>query len=287
MSLKLRFVGLLSCLILVGCSGVPFKPLDSSGFFGGDNAPTDRPNLDNITDAAPKYEPLSRTGNKPYTVFGQHYKPLKSSHGYAEKGIASWYGTKFHGRRTSSGETYDMWAMTAAHPILPLPTYVEVTNLDTDKKIIVKVNDRGPFLHGRIIDLSYAAAHKLGIAEQGTGEVLVKTVDLKVDTNSTPISGLVGDIGTIDEGTRSTTATAEQQSDKNYFVQVGAYVENSNAESMRHRLSEQGYSVYPHAFEYKRPYRVQVGPFASIESALQVKQNIERLINQTLFLIRQ
>ena len=179
MKITVGFVWLLvGSFILAGCSSTPFKRPDSGGFYGGDNVPTYKPQgFDAIADAIPKYEPLSRTGNNPYTVLGQHFKPLKSSKGYVKKGVASWYGTKFHGRRTSSGEIYDMWAMTAAHPILPLPTYVEVTNLDTDKKVVVKVNDRGPFLHGRIIDLSYVAAYKLGITRRGTGNVIVKAID--------------------------------------------------------------------------------------------------------------
>lgn len=130
-----------------------------------------------VPPAVPKAEPRSRYGNpESYVVFGKRYHVLESAEGYREKGLASWYGTKFHGRRTSSGEPYDMFAMTAAHKTLPLPTYVRVTNLENGRSLIVKVNDRGPFHPGRIIDLSYTAAVQLGVHIQGFAKVEVETV---------------------------------------------------------------------------------------------------------------
>src|SRR5690606_1564316 len=134
--------------------------------------------LDDIEEVAPRLEPRSRFGNPDsYTVFGKTYHVMDSATGYHERGIASWYGTKFHGRRTSSGEDYDMYKMTAAHKTLPLPTYVRVTNLDNGKSAIVRVNDRGPFHDNRIIDLSYAAAIKLGVNKTGTAHVDVVAID--------------------------------------------------------------------------------------------------------------
>ena len=130
-----------------------------------------------IPDAVPQQEPLSRTGNKPYTVMGKRYYPLKSADGYRAAGEASWYGKKFHGRPTSSGEPYDIYKMTAAHTTLPLPTYVRVTNQANGRAVVVKVNDRGPFLHGRIIDLSYVAAKKLDMLGQGTANVVVEAIN--------------------------------------------------------------------------------------------------------------
>jgi len=131
-----------------------------------------------IPNAVPKKEPLSKYGNKPvYYVFGQRYYVLPTSKNYEERGIASWYGTKFHSRHTSNGEHYNMLAMTAAHKSLPLPTYVEVTNLANHKKVIVKVNDRGPFESHRLIDLSYVAAKKLGMLGHGTAYVDVRAID--------------------------------------------------------------------------------------------------------------
>ena len=166
-------------LAVAACGGHK-RPASSGGYYGGDGPPVRTANLDKIADAVPRREPRSRYGNNPYKVSiegrNQYYTPMKSARGFKQRGVASWYGRKFHGRRTSSGEIYDMFKMTAAHPTLPLPTYVRVTNLDTGKRVTVKVNDRGPFLHGRIIDLSYAAAHKLGIARKGTGRVRIEAI---------------------------------------------------------------------------------------------------------------
>jgi len=134
------------------------------------------PNLDAVPDAVPRLEPLHRAANRPYAVLGREYVPATSLKPYQERGIASWYGRKFHGQKTSIGETYDMYAMTAAHPTLPLPSYARVTNVSSGKSVVVRVNDRGPFLHGRIIDLSFAAAHRLGIAQNGSGEVDVQAI---------------------------------------------------------------------------------------------------------------
>ena len=139
----------------------------SSKYYKDDGPPRIRPtDLDAIPDAVPRPEPLHRFANRPYIVLGRDYVPATSLGPTSERGIASWYGRKFHGQKTSIGEIYDMYAMTAAHPTLPLPSYARVTSVATGKSVVVRVNDRGPFLHGRIIDLSYAAAHRLGIAQR-------------------------------------------------------------------------------------------------------------------------
>ena len=145
----------------------------------GDSGPTGpTPDLSNLPDPIPRAEPLSKYGNKsPYEVLGKTYYVLPNPDNYKEYGKASWYGTKFHGRRTSSGEPYDMYKLTAAHRSLPIPSYVRVTNLDNRRTAIVRVNDRGPFHSERMIDLSYAAAVKLGFANQGTARVMVELVD--------------------------------------------------------------------------------------------------------------
>ena len=166
---------LLVVLAVAGCQSR--SPLPPGGFYGGDRPPEDIPvDLSTVPDAVPVPLPRSETGNNPYEALGKTWYPLRDARGYRERGVASWYGSKFQGRRTSSGEPYDMFAMTAAHPVLPLPTFVRVTNLDNGKSVVVKVNDRGPFLHGRIIDLSYAAAWKLGISATGTGRVEVEAL---------------------------------------------------------------------------------------------------------------
>lgn len=142
--------------------------------YSDDHAPTEIPPLEHVEDVNPRYEAYSRGGNSDYTVRGKDYKVWKSITKLTERGGASWYGNKFHGHLTSNGERYNMFAMSAAHKNLPLPSYVQVTNLANNKHIIVRVNDRGPFHEGRIIDLSYAAAKKLDIVKAGTGQVEIK-----------------------------------------------------------------------------------------------------------------
>ena len=174
-------------MLLVACASKPSRiatpatPATPSAPGGGgyysDDGPGANPpaNLDQIADATPRWEPLHRFANRPYTVLGRDYVPATELRPYKERGVASWYGRKFHRQRTSIGETYDMYAMTAAHPTLPLPSYAKVTNLANGRSVTVRVNDRGPFLHGRIIDLSYAAAQKLGIVGQGSARVEVES----------------------------------------------------------------------------------------------------------------
>ena len=133
-------------------------------------------NLDGIADARPRSEPLNPGANSPYTALGRKYVPYQSLRPYRERGLASWYGRKFHGKPTSSGERYDMYAMTAAHTLLPIPSYVRVTNLSNSRSVVVRVNDRGPFHAERIIDLSYAAAYKLGFVNTGSVQVEVEAI---------------------------------------------------------------------------------------------------------------
>tara|TARA_R110001592_G_scaffold116201_14_gene317371 strand:+ start:374 stop:1165 length:792 start_codon:yes stop_codon:yes gene_type:complete len=151
--------------------------------YSDDHAPSDIPPLEHIENVNPRYEPQSRGGNKDYTVRGIDYKVWRDITELTEQGGASWYGNKFHGHLTSNGERYNMFAMSAAHKNLPLPSYVQVTNLKNNKQIIVRVNDRGPFHKGRIIDLSYAAAKKLDIIKAGTGQVEIKLLHFPEDKN--------------------------------------------------------------------------------------------------------
>lgn len=165
---------LLLALLLTGCASNKFSPGDD-GFPAASVVPAD---VASIPDAVPAPEPRARYGNpKEYEVAGERYFVLASAAGYKERGRASWYGTKFHGKKTSSGEPYDMFAMTAAHKTLPLPTFVRVTNLDNGKSVVVRVNDRGPFHQGRIVDLSYAAAVKLDVLQHGSIPVEVEAID--------------------------------------------------------------------------------------------------------------
>ncbi len=161
-----------------GSTKSPGYVLKRGGGFYQDDGPGDNPpdNLDAIPDAVPRNEPPHRFANRPYSVLGSDYVPLRPGAPYRASGIASWYGRKFHGQKTSTGETYDMYAMTAAHPTLPIPSYARVTNPANGKSVIVRVNDRGPFLHNRVIDLSYAAAWKLGYIGSGSTHVVVESI---------------------------------------------------------------------------------------------------------------
>lgn len=170
----LCFVGLLTS----GCSDNRYK-------LSTDKAPDNAPDVSQVEDAQPRYEAPSRQGNKTYTVRGKTYHVLSSAKGYSAMGPASWYGKKFHGHLTSNGETYDMYSMSAAHKTLPLPSYVRVTNLSNQKQVVVRVNDRGPFHGGRLIDLSYAAAAKLDMLKSGTANVKIEAINVPSASQST------------------------------------------------------------------------------------------------------
>ncbi|HEC75161.1 MAG TPA: septal ring lytic transglycosylase RlpA family protein [Methylophaga aminisulfidivorans] len=237
--------------LLASCSA----PIISSK----DSAPKRVPDVSAIPDAIPKAEPRSRYGNpKQYTVLGKTYRTLNSAEGYQEKGMASWYGTKFHGRRTSSGEIYDMYAMTAAHKTLPLPTYVQVTNLENGKKIIVKVNDRGPFHENRIIDLSYSAATKLGIIAKGTGLVEVKAISTKfksVEKNMV-------------QPQLNTAALSPVIPSASMFLQVGAFSSLKKAEEVKQKIERtvaNAVVIVPFELAQGTLYRVRVGPLDNVD----------------------
>ncbi|WP_455376481.1 septal ring lytic transglycosylase RlpA family protein [Kaarinaea lacus] len=231
--------------LLSGCGGLAVNQ---------DGAPDETLEWENIPDASPRIEPLSKTGNPTsYVVNGQRYYITMDTQNFAENGIASWYGTKFHGNLTSSGEPYDMYKMTAAHKSLPLPSYVSVTNLENDKQVIVKVNDRGPFVDGRIIDLSYAAAQKLGVVRNGTAEVSIKVIAAPT------INGITTN------GDKNLTGTNSHP--RKYFVQLGAFSELDNAEKFRDQLTLQ--SIEPTVIKTLSDtngelHKVQVGPLVSI-----------------------
>ncbi|MDQ7074710.1 MAG: septal ring lytic transglycosylase RlpA family protein [Gammaproteobacteria bacterium] len=246
---------LLFALLLSACGGTTLKPDEGDG-------PGRVLDPSQIRDPIPKMEPRSRYGNpKSYVVFGKRYYVMPSSKGYQEKGIASWYGSKFHGRRTSSGEPFDMYLVTAAHRSLPLPTYVEITHLDNGRKIIAKVNDRGPFHAKRIIDLSYAAAAKLGILATGTGRVEVRALDLS------------------SEGEKREFDKVESNESVGLSIQVGAYREEANAWAMQRRLQRlfrrQGVTLYA-ARDPTKLYRVRIGPLQNQQQADQVAQSLEQ-----------
>lgn len=169
----MKRAALVALALLAACSSSPKK----GGYYKDDGPGANPPgNLASIPDARPRVEPLHKFANRPYEVFGKKYVPLSSLQPFKQRGVASWYGKRFHGQKTASGETYDMYAMTAAHPILPIPSYARVTSVKTGRQIVVRINDRGPFHGGRVIDLSYAAAYRLGLIGEGSGEVEIQSI---------------------------------------------------------------------------------------------------------------
>ncbi len=238
--------------LLAGCGSLesrdsgPRRPIDTS----------------NVSEPIPRNEQRSRYGNPAsYVVEGREYHVLATSNGYVERGIASWYGTKFHGGRTSSGETYDMYKMTAAHKTLPIPCYARVTNLENGRSVIVRVNDRGPFHDNRIIDLSYAAANRIGINPKGTGLVEVRAVSSSDDSSPTVLAGNNASTG------MSTSANGIKP---RLYLQVGAFSSRTNADQLRNRLAD---NLITNAAvqEASRPegpiYRVRIGPLPSVDQA--------------------
>ena len=169
----MKRLALIALVLAAACSSSSNK----GGYYKDDGPGANPPaNLAALPDAQPRVEPLHRFANRPYEVFGKKYVPLASVQAFKQRGVASWYGKRFHGQKTSSGETYDMYAMTAAHPILPIPSYARVTSVKTGRHVVVRINDRGPFHSGRIIDLSYAAAYRLGFIGAGSGEVEIESI---------------------------------------------------------------------------------------------------------------
>jgi rare lipoprotein A len=243
---KLFFPITLALLLLAGCAGDKQKEGEQA-----DGPSSRKITAADIHDAVPKNEPLARYGNhSPYTVLGKTYTVLPSSKGYHERGIASWYGSKFHGRRTSSGELYDMHLATAAHKSLPLPTYAEVTNLDNGKSMIVKINDRGPFHEGRIIDLSYAAAIKLGVDQTGTARIDVRAID-------------------VDRLKRKNAKLADGT-----FLQVGAFSKRKSADDLAGKM--EAAKLKPVSVKKNRGwYKVWIGPY---DSEAEIEASMRRVV---------
>ncbi len=199
---------------------------------------------------------------KPYKVMGQWYYPLESARNYDQTGTASWYGKKFHGRKTANGERYDMHAMSAAHKTLPLPTMVRVTNLDNGRSVVVRVNDRGPFVKSRIIDLSYAAARSLGYDKKGTAHVRVQALDGN-NVSSTRNNPPALSKPTRQVSNRAVSYPAATQ-DGGIYVQLGAFSSRSNANQLRQELIDAFPSIRIHHKSRPDLYRVRIGPFHEV-----------------------
>jgi rare lipoprotein A len=240
---------------------------------------------DSVPDAMPRIEPRSRYGNPPfYDVFGKRYYVLSSSVGYWERGVASWYGPGFHKVRTSTGEPYDMYGMTAAHKTLPLPAYVRVTNLQNGRSIVVRVNDRGPFVGNRIIDLSYTAAAKLDMLRNGTALVEVRAIDpstpLPVVASATPPAAAPGAQAAAVALAPATTAPgAAPAAGAPLFIQAGAFSDPANAQHLADKLRGGSFGkvfVRDDQIAGRRMYRVRIGPVPDVAEFDRVVAALER-----------
>ena len=280
-------IAILCSFILAACSSTPMvkrtppapsKPptTGDGGYYPGDGPHANPPsNIDAIPDAVPKKEALYKYSTKPYMALGKKYTPLPSGQNYKKQGIASWYGKLFHGNKTAMGEVYDMYSMTAAHTVLPLPSYVKVTNLENGRSVIVRVNDRGPFKHDREIDLSYAAAYKLRLIEKGSGLVEVESIDpnqFNQTTQTTPPPAV---------NAPSQTVTSMPASSGQHYIQAGAFGEESNATALQKRIQNLNFEQ---SSKINRVYnnglhRLIIGPYQTRQAAEQAANNIRDNLN--------
>ncbi|QJR13062.1 Endolytic peptidoglycan transglycosylase RlpA [Usitatibacter rugosus] len=280
-------------LVLAACGSAPKKAEDapkgtSPKYYSDDGPPTSVPdNLASIPDAVPIDEPFHRFANRPYVVFGRSYVPAVNKDAYRERGVASWYGKKFHGQKTSSGEVYDMFAMTAAHKTLPIPSYAKVTNVRTGASVVVRVNDRGPFHGDRIIDLSYAAASRIGIASAGSGLVEVERVfggqavvasasPVATPVNSAPVATALAPTPPI-MAIATTIETPVVSSDAgSLYLQLGAFSAAENAELFRNRMQgELGWNLEPIDIAQRDGlHRVRLGPYRNRDEALAIAEKV-------------
>lgn len=235
-----------------------------------DSAPDFSHHTPILPDAEPKYEPYRAVNSRSYTVMGKHYFPLSTGKGYEAIGYASWYGQKFHGHATSSGEPYDMFAMTAAHKTLPLPSYVKVTNLENGLTAIVRVNDRGPFHDNRVIDLSYSAAHKLGYLKNGTAKVKLEVIHVDINEQVTVGKDPTIPYAVYANGGNPLTNTGPNET---VYIQVAAVSNVEKAKSVSSVLSSL-YQVPSHIPFVNNVYRLQLGP---LTDPFQIKSLLEEL----------
>ncbi len=268
---------LLFCYVLILASCSNTRVSVSAGKH--DAGPSEPIDLSHVQNAVPKQEVWARYGNhSPYYVLGESYEVLDSNADFTQEGIASWYGTKFHGELTSTREAYDMYTMTAAHKTLPLPSYVLVTNLENHKQVLVRVNDRGPFKEGRIIDLSYAAAQRIDMHHKGTARVRIETLPPFM---SKPADNLATSKAVLDR--------KDFPEHKKNYLQVGVYANQNTAYDMQARLvnilPEHTVAVLKTGKKNQFLYKVRVGPLASYQQLEQVQKSLMENHFQNFFLV--
>lgn len=278
---------------------LPLLPPAGSGRGGyyKDDGPGDNPpdNLDAIADAEVRAEPYSKYANRPYTVFGKRYIPVVNDEPFVQRGISTWYGKKFHGQRTSSGEIYDMYKMTAAHPTLPIPSFARVTNLSSGKQVVVRINDRGPFHAGRVIDVSFTAALKLGLLSRGSHEVEVERllpnrgISVAQQRRNAPVAALPEPVRDsapagiaalmLNDQALDTEASTERPlaaPSNAFYLQLGAYTRADMAEQARERLRNN--ATVRGVLEVVQGgaiHRLFSGPFASRDEASEALRELK------------
>ena len=297
-------------------SGELNKPKKSGGYYL-DDGPGDNPpaNIDAIPDAVPRVEPLLPRANKPYIALGNSYTPMTEFQPYKKRGIASWYGKRYHGQKTSAGEIYDMYGMTGAHPILPIPSYVRVTNPENQKSVIVRINDRGPFHSDRLIDLSYAASYKLRLSGKGSGIVDVEAIDAKkyLQNSSTDLADKEITAANVPSAvveplkpTQSLESVRIENSDANnppvinqeklnsvpvagVFVQVGAFKSVDNAGLLSKKIMAQNLveNAPVNSWYNQGIYRVRIGPYANRTEAEVIAAKVKKALGVNTYIIDQ
>ncbi|QSX34597.1 septal ring lytic transglycosylase RlpA family protein [Shewanella avicenniae] len=263
------FIISLCGLLLTACSSVPTKEAPKNRNDGRysmkqDKAPDNPPDLSQLEDAVPIYEPYSRQGNKDYEVLGKNYQVLQSGKGVIEEGVASYYAAKFHGHLTSNGEVFDMYAMSGAHKTLPLPSYVRVTNLNNNKSAIIRINDRGPFHSTRILDMSYAAAYKLGITQTGTAPIRLEVIMVDAPEKR---------------------ALEQLNQTPQFYIQVFASSSQQRAKELATTL-EQKFSLKSRINQSDNVYRLQLGPISNQDIASKMLDHVRDNGYPKGFLIR-
>lgn len=278
-SIASYFLLALGLTYLGGCSTTPQrtaavhtdKPAAKSGGYYREDGPGDNPpsNIDALPDAQPKIETLHKFANNPYNILGQQYVPDSDVKPYKVRGNASWYGRMFHGKKTASGETYNMYAMTAAHRTLPIPSYARVTNLRNNKSVVVRVNDRGPFLKERVIDLSYAAAHKLGFVHAGSGLVEVESIDPRKPSQSPEV---------IVAAQKSVAPDPASSNNANLYLQLAAFQEMASAESFGIRVKQKLGALADtlQIVNLGGLFRISLGPYDTPSEAIKIAARIKQ-----------
>jgi len=293
---KIYFSIFMLISMLTGCASVPsFKnesvstPSKKGGGYYLDDGPGDHPpeNIDAIPDATPRVEPFNARANQPYIALDNKYTPMTSFYPYKERGIASWYGKRYHGKKTSIGEYYDMYSMTGAHTILPIPCYVRVTNTENGKSVIVRINDRGPFKKDRLIDLSFAAAYKLRLSDKGSGPVEVELIDPRQFNALKKTPDVITEKIKEKEAIPTQVKSEENSTNEPLYIQAGAFKNEKNADLLLKQLTDMRLENTP---PFKKQFsedlfHVVIGPFNSKDEANNIADLIKSKIKISIFIV--